>query len=58
MWKLLVCVEGSLVAHHGDITLDVKGGGQTECRELVVGALKIESLICLDFHWKYDCVYC
>ena len=26
----------------GDITLDVKGGGQTECRRLVVGALKVE----------------
>ena len=49
VWKLLVCIEGCPVAHHGDITLDVKGGGQTECRCLVVGALKVEPFMALTF---------
>ena len=57
MWKLCVLKE-ALLYFIGDITLDVKGEGQTEFRRLVVAALKVEQLICLDFHWKYDCVYC
>ena len=53
----LVGVNGSPVEVEGVVTMEIVIGGHNFCADfIVVGALKVQSLIALDFLKKYDCV--